>query len=264
MSSPLPLLVLEPPYAMVRWLRDDAPPMGSVLLVDTVMRAPSMSDLRAMMDVAPWCPVCILTDRRIGGRGTRRVPRTCQVVGLDGQGDGTNAILRSVDDRPRPTPSTLVEWIVRRTKIHAIGRTLSDLFSRPLLRRVEAGYLPFQARDHLAMLGTWNALDWQHAAQFAEYAADRTSLNRLLSDSAPCAVETRERMQDLLGVSDREFHVAHGWEWVLELSLRRSGCFEQGAKDFRRMVQRRSAMPVRSTGLPAYAMRESSGQRQIA
>lgn len=241
---------------MVRWLRDDAPVMGSVLLVDTVMRNPSMGDLRNVMDVAPWCPVCILTDRRLGGRGTRRIPRTCQVINLDSQDDATGAILRSVDARPRPTPSTLVDWIVRRTRVHAVGRTLSDLFSRPLLRRTEANYLPFQTRDHLAMLGTWTAVDWQHAAQFAEYAADRTSLNRLLSDQDPSAIETRDRMHELLGVSEREFHDAHGWEWVLELSLRRSGCFEQSAKDFRRLVQRRSSLPMRPLVHTAYASRE--------
>ena len=111
-----------------------------------------------------------------------------------------------------------------------VGRTLSDLFSRPLLRKVEAAYLPYQVRDHLAMLGSWSAVDWQHAAQFAEYAADRTSLNRLLSADDVASLETRQRMRDLLGVAEREFHAAHGWEWVLEASLRRAGFFETGAR----------------------------------
>jgi hypothetical protein len=260
MNTSLPLLVLEPPYSMVRWLRDDAPAMGSVLLVDTIMRNPSMSDLRSLMDVAPWCPVCVLSDARLGGRGTRRVPRTCQVAALDTHVDATGAILRAVDARPRPTPSTLVEWVVRRTRVHAVGRTLSDLFSRGLLTKTESAFLPFQVRDHLAMLGNWSPLDWQHAAQFAEYAADRTSLNRLLSATDLGSIETRRRMEDLLGVTDRAFHDAHGWEWVLELSLRRSGCFEQPAKDVRRLAMRRSSI---GTGLPRYALRPTP-QRAIA
>ncbi|MEP7348085.1 MAG: hypothetical protein ABI877_22640, partial [Gemmatimonadaceae bacterium] len=239
------------------------PAMGSVLLIDTVIRDTSIPDLRSTMDVAPWCPICVLSDQRLGGRGVKRIPRTCQVSGLDSIDDATNAILRAVDDRPRPTPSTLVEWIVRRTRVHAVGRTLSDLFTRPLLRKVEASYLSYQVRDHLAMLGTWSAVDWQHAAQFAEYAADRTSLNRLLSATDIASLETRQRMQELLGVAEREFHSAHGWEWVLEASLRRSGFFDTHAKDFRRMSGRRSAIPSMTAGKPAYAMPQF-GQRRAS
>lgn len=249
---------------MVRWLRDDAPAMGSVLLIDTVIRDTSIPDLRMTMDVAPWCPVCVLSDRRLGGRGVKRIPRTCQVAGLDTLEDATSAILRAVDDRPRPTPSTLVEWIVRRTRVHAVGRTLSDLFSRPLLRKVEASYLPYQVNDHLAMLGSWSAVDWQHAAQFAEYAADRTSLNRLLSATDVASLETRQRMQDLLGVSEREFHAAHGWEWVLEASLRRAGYFDTSARTFRRNANRRSSIAAIAPAVPAYAMAGMTDRRQIA
>lgn len=245
---------------MVRWLRDDAPAMGSVLLVDTIMRNPSMADLREIMDVAPWCPVCVLSDIRLGGRGTRRIPRTCQVAGLDTHVDPTGAILRAVDDRPRPTPSTLVEWLVRRTRVHAIGRTMSDLFSRSLLSRTEASFVPFQVRDHLAMMGSWSAVDWQHAAQFAEYAADRTSLNRLLSATDSASVETRQRMEALLGVTAREFHDAHGWEWVLELSLRRSGHFDSVARDVRRLAMRRSAVSVAAGSFSS----QTISQRAIA
>ena len=61
MNNSLSLLVLEPPYAMVRWLRDDAPAMGSVLLIDTVIRDTSIPDLRSTMDIAPWCPICVLS-----------------------------------------------------------------------------------------------------------------------------------------------------------------------------------------------------------
>ena len=266
MNNSHTLLVLEPPYAMVRRLRDDAPAMGSVLLIDTFLSDTSIPHLRTSMDVAPWCPVCVLSERRLGGRGVKRIPRMCQVAGLDTIDDATGAILRAVDDRPRPTPSTLVEWIVKRTRVHAVGRSLSDLFSRPLLRKAEVGYLPYQVRDHLAMLGSWSALDWQHAAQFAEYAADRTSLNRLLSATDPASVETRQHMYDLLGVAEREFHAAHGWEWVLEASLRRAGFFEVSAKSFRRMSNRRSAMPARpmAGGMVAIGSQAFGDRRAIA
>ena len=105
MNNSLSLLVLEPPYAMVRWLRDDAPAMGSVLLIDTVIRDTSIPDLRSTMDVAPWCPICVLSDQRMGGRGVKRIPRTCQVTGLNTTDDATNAKLRGETPRPRATPA---------------------------------------------------------------------------------------------------------------------------------------------------------------
>jgi hypothetical protein len=263
MNNTSSLLVLEPPYAMVRWLREDSPAMGSILLMDILSRTPAPAEMRSVTDVAPWCPVCVLADRRIGGRGTRRIPRTCVVVGVESAPDATAAILRAVDDRPRPTPSTLVEWIVKRTRCHSVGRTLSELFTRPLLRKTEAAYLPYTLREQLALLGSWTALEWQHAAQFAEYAADRTSLKRLLSADDPSSRDTRHRMHDLLGVTEREFHEAHGWEWVLELALRRSGFFELGARNYRRMPTRRMPVPGVAAALSAYASREY-GERAIA
>ncbi|MBV6522132.1 MAG: hypothetical protein MNPFHGCM_02278 [Gemmatimonadaceae bacterium] len=257
------LLVLEPPYAMVRWLRDDAPAMGSVLLVDAAIRDVTMADLRVTMDVTPWCPVCVLSAKRLGGRGVRRIPRSCQVASLDTLADPAAAILRAVDDRPRPTPSTLVEWIVRRARAHAVGRTLSDLFSRPLLSRTEASFLSYPVREHLATLGTWSAIDWQYAAQFAEYAADRTSLNRLLLDPVGSR-DTLQRMQELLGIDEQQFRASHGWEWVLEASLRRSGFFETRVPDVRRLTDRRSAVAAIAAGQPAFARPRYSDRRQIA
>ena len=260
MNNTHSLLVLEPPYAMVRWLREDSPAMGSILLMDMLARTPSPAEMRNVTEIAPWCPVCVLSPRQIGGRGQRRIPRTCVVVGLESIPDPTAAILRAVDDRPRPTPSTLVEWIVKRTRCHSVGRTLSDLFTRPLLRKTEAAYLPFTVREQLAQLGNWSAVDWQHAAQFAEYGADRTSLTRLLAADDLAAHDTRERMTELLGVTETQFREAHGWEWVLELSLRRSGFYELGARSYRRMAARRMPMPA---AMPAYAGRQY-GERAIA
>jgi hypothetical protein len=261
MTNTHSLLVLEPPYNVVRWLRDDSPAMGSILLMDILARTPSPAEMRTVTDVAPWCPVCVLSSHRIGGRGQRRIPRTCVVVGLEHAPDPTAAILRAVDDRPRPTPSTLVEWIVKRTRCHSVGRTLSDLFTRPLLRKTEAAYLPYAVREQLAQLGSWSAVDWQHAAQFAEYAADRTSLTRMLGATDAASVDTRLRMNDLLGVNEQQFREAHGWEWVLELALRRSGFFELVTRNVHRLAARRMPVPA-AAARPAYG--REYGERAIA
>ena len=223
------LLILEPPYQMARRLHDVSPDLGSVALLDALERRPSTNDVKAQMDVAPWCPLCILADGDSGMRSTRRLPRTCVVFGL-ADADGASAILRAVAARPRPTPSDMVEWLVRRTRASTLSRTLADLFTRPALRRNEVSFLPYTVREQLRLLGDWGALEWQRAAILADLASDRTSVNRVISADEPNAAETRRWIHELLGLSEREFHQRFGWEWVLEASLRRSGFFERKGK----------------------------------
>ena len=237
-----PLLILEPPYQMARRLHDLSPELGSVALLDAVETRPSTSDIKGQMDVAPWCPLCILTDEDSGMRSTRRLSRTCVVFGLD-TADAAGAILRAVATRPRPTATDLVEWLVRRTRLPTLSRTLADLFTRPAITRKELSYLPHSVREPLSQLGDWSALEWQRSALLADLASDRSAVNRLVSADDELAGETRRWMYDLLGVSEREFHQRFGWEWVLEASLRRAGFFDRQVAGVRRLRAYRAVAP---------------------
>jgi hypothetical protein len=46
------------------------------------LERPTTNEVKGQMDVAPWCPLCLLADMDSGMRSTRRLPRTC-VVRLD-------------------------------------------------------------------------------------------------------------------------------------------------------------------------------------
>ena len=234
------LLIMDPPYVMARRLSDTAPELGAVALLDAVPHRPSTNEVRGQMDVAPWCPLCILAGEESGMRSTRRLSRACVVFGL-GE-DGGAAILRAVAARPRPTPSALVEWITRRTRLPVLARTLSDLFSRPVMCRSEVAFLPYQVRDQLRLLGEWNAADWQRGAALAELAGDRTAMRRTLATDVR-ATEMRSWMVDLLGVGPADFERRVGWEWVLEAALRRSGFVEHRTKGIRPLRPQRAVVP---------------------
>jgi hypothetical protein len=223
------LLILEPPYRMARRIRDLSPELGSVALLDACERRPSTHDVKAELEVAPWCPLCILTDEDSGMRATRRLPRTCVIFGLDDV-EGADPILRAVAARPRPTPSDLVDWLVKRTRLATLSRTLCDLFTRPALRRNEVSFLPYSIREQLRQLGDWGAMEWQRAGALADLASDRSALNRVMAADEPAAADARRWMQELLGLTEREFHARVGWEWVLEASLRRSGFFDRKSR----------------------------------
>lgn len=240
------LFILEPPYNMVRRHRDDSPVLGSVALLDTVADRPTTNDVKAQMDLAPWCPLCLLGDADSGMRATRRLPRTCVVFGLD-EADGASAILKAVASRPRPTPSDLVDWLTRRTRLPSLARTLSDLFTRPAFRRNEAALLPYAVREQLRALGDWTAMEWQRAAMLTELAADRSLLNRTMSSQEEHDVELRGAITSLLGISEREFHNRYGWEWVLEASLLRSGFVDRPVRGVRTLYQRAAVAASQET-----------------
>ena len=238
-----PLLILEPPYQMARRLHDVSPDLGSVALLDAVEHRPSTNDVKSQLEVAPWCPLCIIAKEDSGMRSTRRLTRTCVVFDLD-ESEGADPILRAVAARPRPTPSDMVDWLVKRTRIPTLARTLSDLFSSPALRRNQVSFLPYTVREQLRQLGDWTALEWQRAAVLADLASDRSALNRIVSADEPGAAETRRWIHDLLGLSERDFHQRFGWEWVLEASLRRSGFFQRKSKGIRALHPFRVVAPT--------------------
>jgi hypothetical protein len=236
------LFILDPPYVMARRMQAQAPALGAVALFDAVIGRPTTNDVKGQMDLAPWCPLCLLADMGSGMRSTRRLPRTCVVFGLD-EADGASAILKAVSARPRPTPSDMVDWIVRRTHLPSLSRMLSDLFTRPALSKSELAYLPFAVKEQLRLLGDWGALEWQRAIQLADLASDRSLLNRIMAGDDSHAFEMRHWIAELLGLSDRQFHDRYGWEWVLEASLRRSGFFEQSVRGVRPLHSRPAVVP---------------------
>lgn len=256
------LYFIEPPYAVARRFGDAQPALGSVALFDTSLGRLTTNELKVQMDVAPWCPMCLLTEPNSGMRATRRLGRTCVVFGLDDD-DGAAAILKAVATRPRPTPSDMVEWLTRRTKLPTIARTMVDLFTRPLVKQNEVNYLPYAVREQLRLLGDWSALEWQRAASLAELAADRSALNTALRGVSGSAEEVRSNVRELLGMGLDEFVERYGWEWVLEASLRRSGFVDRSARGIKVLVPRPTAAELhdgwgRVTGAEAPGVRRAS------
>jgi hypothetical protein len=238
------LFVLEPPYQQARRLLGVEPALGSIVLLDTVPERPNTNTVKEQLEVAPWCPLCLLAEKDSGVRPTRRLPRTCIVFGLS-ESDGAAAILRMVAGRPRPTPSDMVAWIQQRTRIPTLGRALSDLFTRAPMRRNEESFVPFSLSDQLRRLGEWGACKWQLASRLVEVAADRGLLNRTLSSGDAASTELRSAIPELLGVDEDGFRDRYGWEWVLECSLRRSGFFGRTSEAVVSLQSRRAVVPDR-------------------
>jgi hypothetical protein len=220
-------MVIEPPYAAARRNTGEAPSLGSILLIDCLDVRPTSAQLKPIVDGAPWCPVCILAADRWEVRHIRRTSRVTVMFTLDDGVGGTRGILSSVSGRPNVSPADVAEWIVARTRLPSLRRTLVDLFTRPLMTRAEALRLPWSVREQLALLGEWEACDWQlmwHVTDAASRGDSRASV----------VADLDVRADELLRVDPDLRSQMAGWEWVPETALRCAGFFSSARIDARR------------------------------
>lgn len=227
MSDTLRSMVIEPPYAAARRNTDEAAPLGSILLIDCLDVRPTSAQLKPIVDAAPWCPVAILAADRWEVRHIRRTSRVTVMFSLDDGVGGTKGVLAAVSSRPNPTPQDVAEWIVGRTRLPSLRRTLVDLFTRELMTRAEALRLPWSVREQLALLGEWEACDWQLMWHVAEAAA-RGEVR------ASCVADLEDRATELLQVETGMRQTLAGWEWIPETALRCAGFFSTDRVDARR------------------------------
>ena len=227
MSDPLRSMVIEPPYASARRNTGETPVLGSILLIDCLDVRPTSAQLKPIVDAAPWCPVCILAADRWDVRHIRRTSRVTVMFSLDDGVGGSHGILAAVRTRPNLTPADVAEWVVARTRLPSLRRTLVDLFTRPLMTRAEALRLPWSIREQLALLGEWEACDWQLMWNVADAAARGDSHASVVAD-------LDVRADELLGVNSALRANLAGWEWIPETALRCAGFFSSDRLDARR------------------------------
>jgi hypothetical protein len=255
-------MVIEPPYAAARRNTGEAPTLGSILLIDCLDVRPTSAQLKPIVDGAPWCPVCILAADRWEVRHIRRTSRVTVMFSLDDGVGGTKGILASVGARPHVSPAEVAEWVVARTRLPSLRRTLVDLFTRPLMTRAEALRLPWSVREQIALLGEWEACDWQlmwHVAEAASRGDARASVLPDLDD----------RAEELLGADAADRGSLAGWEWIPETALRCAGYFSSDRVDARRelgCVAVLDSLALRSLSAAGWRSRAESdaGLRQFA
>ena len=227
MSDTLRSMIIEPPYAAARRNTEQVPTLGSILLVDCLDIRPTQAQLKPIVDAAPWCPVSILAADRWDVRHIRRTSRVTVIFSLDDGVGGTRGILSALSSRPHTTPADVAEWIVSRTRMPSLRRTLMDLFTRPLMTRAEALRLPWSVREQLALLGEWDACDWQLMWHVTE-AASRGDARAVV------VPDLNARADELLGVELSTRLQLAGWEWIPETALRCAGFFSSQRIEARR------------------------------
>jgi hypothetical protein len=231
------LYVLEPssskpyPYQSSR-----VPALGSMLVCNLEADVVALAQAYSCHAKFPWCPIAVVLPPRLHlDSGVLEAfephpgalaPLVAGWTSIEADADQLrSAIIR----RPLPSGSTVAGYVRRRTNRADVSATLetclssglqhqtaSQVTSRSTLGRHLRSFGPLKPHDWVGIGYVVHTL-WAAAAKGAhtvEGAALRTGVD-------PRTLRTR--LQRYCGCGYPQARMCHGWEWVVEAALRRSG-----------------------------------------
>ena len=230
-SDPTPSclrLLATPCLALQPWPATPAP-IGAVLVADVRAGiAPLAQALRAQRSAA-WCPVCLVVD---GGIAPDELycfepwPSSfaLAVSPPDSGWPPAEVILRTVRARPRPEPADLAAYVAFRTGAPELEALLKARFVAPVARSHRS---PRTVARHLTGLGSLLPHEWSRLGELVGWLLGSWecggSIERKAAHAGIDQRTLRRWLDRLLGVSPSLAAERPGWEWILELALRRFG-----------------------------------------
>jgi hypothetical protein len=212
------------------------PPVGAIIVADLSEGIPALAEAVLEERDAPWCPlVASLADRRVPASCLSAFEPVPGAFALLYPGDypAVSLIersLKAVARRPPPRPTTMALWVERRLAQPGTASTLGACFGeagdtlrppRTLTRRVRA-LGPLEVRDWRGLAGLVQILT-------APLLPGHTSLElaALTAGIDPRTLRRWLRLATELSWAEAVGRV--GWEWVVEMTLRRFGYVERSA-----------------------------------
>ncbi len=229
------LYVLEPPYGRLIPAGTTRPSAGAVLVADLSSGIPALASAVREQRTALWCPL-------VAGLADRTVPAGCLAAfeAVPGTfaplypGDYPmlslpERAIRAVARRPSPRATTIAQWIENRLGLPGTATTLSACFGdggdalrppRTLTRRVRA-------------LGPLEVRDWRGLARLIRIVTtalmpDHASLEAAAFSAGVDPRSLRRWLRLATELSWPEVMARGGWEWIVEMALRRFGYVELG------------------------------------
>lgn len=238
------LRLLASPFTRLEpWMGDQAP-VGGLLVADIRDGIPSLAHALRAQRAASWCPLCLVVDGSIAPGELSCFEPWPGAFGFTVSPSGSGwpappAIVHAIRSRRRPEPSYLAAYVTLRTGSAAQGALLStqladyDKTARPSPRTVarrcmELGLLLPHEWSRLGELVGWILASSDCGGSVERKAARAGVDQRTL----------RRWLERLPGVSIAHASATPGWEWILEMALRRFGYIEGIAA---------SALPVTSS-----------------
>ncbi len=132
-------------------------------------------------------------------------------------------LLAAVRGRPAPTPSFLASYAVRRTGSVRLGQTLSHIWGPA--HGIPSSIPDRTLRYQLHQLGDLARSDWNCVERLVRIKTQphTWSVEQQAQFANTEARTMRGWVSRYLGVSLKTFRGMVGWEWIMELTLRRGG-----------------------------------------
>ena len=224
----LELSIMEPPYQDAGPLIGRDPTLGAVA-VGRINASRGMGpELAQLLEQAPWTIPCVVL------APASVTPSTLQSVwGLPGQPAFVvlptptdrlpgAVVIAAIGARPIPPASLLISYVVRRTHSVLLGQTLEAVWSPDWPHQ---GTAERTIRHRFHRLGSHGPHDWIRIHRLIR--AKTEGRNMTMEQRAQLvgteARTLRSWVARYLGVSMKTFRATAGWEWILELALRRGG-----------------------------------------
>lgn len=231
------LHILEPPYLRFLPAGSFRPPVGAALVADLSAGIPALAEAVQEHRDAPWCPlVTCLADRKVSSACLSAFESVPGVFAPLYPGDypGLSPMeraLRAISRRPSPQPTTIALWVEQRLARPGTASTLGACFGdggdelrppRTLTRRVRS-------------LGSLEVRDWRGLARLVQILTAPAIPGHVSLEIAAltAGVDPRSLRRWLRLATDMtwmEVVARTGWEWVIEMALRRFGYVERGLR----------------------------------
>jgi hypothetical protein len=228
------LLILEPPYLRLLPSGFFRPPVGAALVADLSPGIPALAEAVQEHRDAPWCPlVTCLADRRVPAECLSAFEPVPGVFAPLYPGDypghsAAERALRAIARRPPPQPTTIALWVEQRLARPGTASTLGACFGdggdelrppRTLTRRVQA-------------LGSLEVRDWRGLARLVRILttpliSGHGSLELAALSAGVDPRSLRRWLRLSTEMSWVEVVARAGWEWLVEMALRRFGYVER-------------------------------------
>ena len=223
------ITIVEPPYRDLVPLGGKLPALGAVALAQIDGRHGLSPQLAELLEQAPWTVPCIVVaPAAVSASVLQQIwslpVQPAVLIPSDPRSRVTPAsAMAAAGSRPRPTAAHLVAYVVRRTNSVVFGQTLDQIWNpRPALGGANAERT---VRYRLRRLGQYGSHDWIRIQRMVRLKTE--GLGKTVEEQAHLvgteARTLRAWVARYLGMPMKTFRATAGWEWVLELALRRGG-----------------------------------------
>lgn len=225
--QPNRVVTLEPPYRDFVGLIGQLPVLGAIALTRVDALHGLSPHLTELLERAPWTIPCIaIAPAAVSAAALQSIwalpVQPAVLIGLDASGRVTPAAATAAaTNRPRPTVSQLVGYVVRRTNSIMLGQTLDQIWQPRT--SFGGGNAERTLRYRLRRLGSHGSHDWLRIHRLVQTKTKGAGLG--VEEQANLAGTEARTLRTwvarYLGMTLRTFRATIGWEWILELALRR-------------------------------------------